>query len=203
MKDISGHRTGSLLRFRPVLRKWIDVNRRYCQVSSWKDIPWGYNERASLSIFAAACWLSGCIALEEFSELKESNASRRTKKRSTRGRCDLYVAFKKRAYILEAKVVWPSLASSNWRQRILSKLDEAREDARRTHAPSGENKLGLLIVAPTVPRNKTSRSEELIQRFAEFMYRREEICSAWVFPKKVRKFSWTGEKERMHPARRS
>lgn len=201
MKDISGYRSNFLQRFRPVLKKWIELNEIYCRESKWNDIPWGYIERSSVSIFAAACWSAGCIALEEFSELKTSRSSRKRKGESALGRCDLYVAFKNKPYILEAKMVRPSLASNDWRGQVLTGLKGALGDVQLTHAPNRENKLGLLIVAPTVPRNRTDKSELLIERFVEFLRSHEGFCSAWYFPKnaKIRQFTWNNEKERMYP----
>ena len=44
-----------------------------------RDVPWWYNERASLSVFARAVWASGEVAFEEFFEEKRT-VSRRTHK---------------------------------------------------------------------------------------------------------------------------
>ena len=85
--------------------------------------------------------------MEEYSELKKTWDSRGKKSKSKQGRCDLYVAFRDKAYILEAKMIWPSLARSDWREKVLERLRDARDDVRKTHAPDREKKLGMLIGA--------------------------------------------------------
>lgn len=201
MLAFCSYRSDRIPRFRPVFKKWIELNEKYCRVSHWKDIPWGYIERASVSVFAAACWSAGCIALEEYSELKKARGSRKQKSKLGPGRCDLFVGFKNKGYICEAKMIRPSLASGNWAEQVDSGLEAAQDAVRDTNAPNRENKLGMLIVAPTVPRNRLDKAEKLIEGFIEFLRRREDICSVWFFPKNraIREFAWSNEKERTYP----
>lgn len=201
MADIFGYKSGPLPRFRPVLEQWIEANDRYCRVSHWKDIPWGYNERASLSTFAAASWLAGAIALEEYVEDKNPSTSSTGKIRRTKGRCDLYVAFRgeTKGYILEAKIIWPSLSSKNWGRTIIPMLDTARKDVQRTRAHSGEKKLGLLFVIPYIPKRKAEFADKSIGSFVDFLRSHEDICSAWTFPNDARGFYWRSDKERIYP----
>jgi hypothetical protein len=188
MTDISGYKRGPLRNFDPILRGWIKANKLYCRRSNWQDIPWGYNERASLSIFAVGAWLARFIALEEYSEIK---GSRNAPKKMVRGRCDLYVAVNsKEAYIFEAKIVWPSLATRSWKRAIDRSLEEAREDVRKTHAPSEERKVGLLLVSPYLPKSRMSKAEPLIHRFVDFLYSRRDFAAAWTFPQGARNFHW-------------
>lgn len=193
----SGYMAQSLRPFRRVLKKWIVLNEKYCRASHGNDIPWGYIERASISIFAGACWSAGYIALEEYSELKGGRDSHIGKAKY--GRCDLYVALGSQTYIVEAKMIRPSLASSGWREAVLGWLDIARQDVNKTYAHNQERKLGMLFVVPTIPRKNVGKSEELIGEFVKFLRGHDEICSAWVFPKNVRTFSWSSERERMYP----
>ncbi len=201
MAEFCSYQSNRIPRFRPVFKKWIELNRKYCRESHWNDIPWGYIERASVSVFAAACWSAGCIALEEYSELKAARGSRTGENRLAPGRCDLFVGFKNKAYIFEAKMIRPSLASSNWMDQVDSGLEAAQEAVRKTHAPNRENKLGMLIVAPTISRNRRHKANELIGGLVEFLRNREDICSAWFFPKhdKIRRFAWRNEMERTYP----
>lgn len=201
MGDISGCRPSPLPRFRPVLEHWIEANERYCRVSHWNDIPWGYNERASLSTFAAASWLAGAIALEEYVEDKNPSAPSVGKIRRTKGRCDLYVAFRgeTKGYILEAKIIWPSLSSKNWERTIIPMLDTARKDVQRTRAHSGEKKLGLLFIIPYILKRKAKFADKSIESLVDFLRSRKDICSAWTFPKDARDFWWNSEKQRMYP----
>lgn len=201
MGDISDCKPGPFPRFRPVLEQWIEANERYCRVSHWKDIPWGYNERASLSTFAAAFWLAGAIALEEYVEEKHPGVSLTGTKQRSKGRCDLYVAFRgePKGYILEAKIIWPSLSSKNWERTIVPMLNTARKDVHRTRVHSGEKKLGLLFVIPYILKSKAKFADRSIGSFVDFLRSRKDICSAWTFPKDAREFRWRSEKERMYP----
>ena len=106
-----------------------------------------------------------------------------------------------KAYIFEAKMIRPSLASSDWTDQVDLGLEAAPDAVRKTHAPNRENKLGMLVVAPTIPRNRSHKAEELIEGLVEFLYSREDMCSAWFFPKnaRIRQFAWRNEKERTYP----
>jgi hypothetical protein len=182
-----------------VLRKWIAANKRFGDVSNWHDVAWGYNERASLSIFAAAIWDAGGIALEEYVESKDAGATGRSRAKKYKGRCDLYGTFNAKPYILEAKICWPSLFGKTWKEGVLEKLEEAEDDAKVTATPNNETRAALLFVSPSIPRSKLERSDTLKRNFIDFLKQRTEFCSAWTFPGEARKFCWKGEEERLYP----
>lgn len=201
MNSISGYAQGPFPEFAPVLRRWIGANKTYCEVSNWHDIPWCYNERASLSTFAAASWLAGGIALEEYSEEKDRAHSARGRKKRRKGRCDLYVNLrgKRRAYIMEAKILWPSLNTRDWERPLVKALDEARSDVKKTRAHNNEKKLGLLFVAPYIRNSKDSPVEKSILNLVRFLRSRKDICSAWTFPAGSRRFYWDSDTRWLYP----
>ena len=201
MKDISGHEPGPLADFELVLKRWIKANKKYCEVSKWEDVPWGYNERASLSTFAAAAWLAGGVALEEYSEEKDRAGSARGRKKQRKGRCDLYVDLrgKRGAYIMEAKILWPSLETSDWERPLLKTLNKARGEAKETRAHNNEKKAGLLFVSPYIRNSKDSPVEKSIFNLVQFLRSRKDICSAWTFPAGSRGFYWDSEKRWLYP----
>ncbi len=51
----------------PILQQWTKVLALF---RTTRDIPWGYRERAQVGFFAGAVWLTGNIALEEWSSAK-------------------------------------------------------------------------------------------------------------------------------------
>ena len=102
MKKTSA-RAGRLRSLRPVLQKWVALNRTLYQNWGKKDCPWWYNERAILSIFAGAIWRSGGLAFEEFSNLKRKKSRRRNRYRKYAGRSDLYFQIKSKEYVVEVK----------------------------------------------------------------------------------------------------
>src|SRR5262245_34034370 len=57
---------GALRSFEDLLWEWTSVIERVVRVWYQDDVPWWYNERASLSLFAGAIWKVGGIAFEEF-----------------------------------------------------------------------------------------------------------------------------------------
>jgi hypothetical protein len=80
---------------RRVLEEWLALNR-HC-VDTWEgDVPWRYNEQATLSYFAGAIWRSGGFALEEYSRHKSNS-------KHGFGRGDLWFELDDREYDIEAK----------------------------------------------------------------------------------------------------
>lgn len=73
--------------FTDILRAWHDVQSEYLDCFKW-DVPWWYNEQASVSLLAAAVARVGGIVLAEFAWQKTTKKVSRelTKK----GRCDLF-----------------------------------------------------------------------------------------------------------------
>ena len=189
MRKTFGYHAGQLPSLAPVLREWIDANHEYCRRSKWADVPWAYNERASLSTLAAAFWLSGGVALEEYAEVKGLAA----------GRCDLYGSIGKNGYVLEAKLLWISLRGRHWRRAIDTKLRDARKDVRKTRIQFGETRLAVVFVAPYLGGKKPDVSEIVIDRFVQSLATRKDLCCAWTFPKRARGFTWKGFKNWRFP----
>ena len=71
--------TKKLLSLHAVLREWVRLNRLLGRQwsNSIGDLPWWYNERALLSLFAGAVWRTGGYAFEEFSDLKHKGIRKR------------------------------------------------------------------------------------------------------------------------------
>lgn len=187
-KAIKGIRCKKGLPIRSVLTEWQKWNSRIA--SKWlnKDVPWWYNERASLSVFVGAIWNSGHFAFEEFSDEKRS-ISQRTRKfhKTYSGRVDLYFNVGKRDFIAEAKICWPrcSRLSASRQAIVEDHLAYACRDIRKSN-PHGQRRLGILFVAP---RWKTSLRQDIDQRIDAWVAKIVDIdCDAisWVFPAKTR-----------------
>jgi hypothetical protein len=87
------------LNLEPVLTTWLGLNR-HC-VETWEgDVPWRYNERATLSYFVGAIWRSGGFALEEYSTQKAKSKSAGY----FFGRGDLWFEIGAKEYDVEAKL---------------------------------------------------------------------------------------------------
>jgi hypothetical protein len=108
MTTISGTFCPELACLRPALKMWIHLNK--LMFASWRDegdVPWWYNERASLSVLSGAVWRSGGEAFEEYSDYKRG-ISRRTGRFSKEyaGRIDFYFNVNDREFKGEAKFCW-------------------------------------------------------------------------------------------------
>jgi hypothetical protein len=153
---------------------------------SWKnDVPWWYNERANLSVFAGGVWRSGGHAFEEFSGTK-----RKLRKLSGRlhgsysGRVDMF--FETRygdEFYLEAKAceAGAALAGHDPVLRIKQLLKSACDDVRKIH-PHGYRRLGVVFVSPYIrqhsQRNLQKQISDWLWRFEKF----ECDAMAWAFP---------------------
>ena len=65
-------RSSGIVSLRPLMQCWLERSLEYCKCHGGEDNGWWYNERASLSILAAAAWsLERWCALEEYSTTKQ------------------------------------------------------------------------------------------------------------------------------------
>ncbi len=85
-----------------ILKNWIQVHKIYFQQSG-NDKAYSYNERASISMLAAAIWKSKGIAIEEY--VAEKNHNGETKK----GRVDLWFKIEEFTAVVEAKQIRKSV----------------------------------------------------------------------------------------------
>ncbi|MCX6909010.1 MAG: hypothetical protein NTY01_13345, partial [Verrucomicrobia bacterium] len=72
-----------------VLKSWITVHRQLARAWHGEDVPWRFNERAHLGLFAAAVWQAGYVSLEEFASSKIDRDTENLQSRYS-GRIDLY-----------------------------------------------------------------------------------------------------------------
>lgn len=172
-----------------LLAKWIKTNVELAEAWKGEDLPWWYNERASLSVLAGAVWRLGGVAFEEFTARK--GEGRRTKT----GRADMYFQLGKREFLVEAKIAWPGLGaggagleSSRIAKRWHSALSEARQPFGTT-----ERSLAMLFISPTFPEETEPPSiSSRLREFAEELEAFDSTASAWVFPEEFRNIEVNG-----------
>ena len=126
------------------------------------DVPWWYNERPSLSLFAGAIWKVGGIALEEFSSTREAPESLELPSGVQRlGRIDLYFAYQGKHFVAEAKQCWPRIGSraQSAKAEIEQMLLQASADVHRAPADYGQ-KLALVFASPYFPRSEWEAAPE-------------------------------------------
>lgn len=180
----SGVIVGPLPKLKGLLHEWIKVQRRYAGAWEWMDVPWYYNERASLSTLAAAAWLSGGLALEEFSNEKwrAGRPNWKQKRRVALGRCDLYVVAGGADYLIEAKAYWPKLRGSVAEDGLHNALRSARDDATRVRPHETATRLAAVLIAPSIPVRYWEELGGRIDDFVSLLKRVPRSAAAWTFP---------------------
>jgi hypothetical protein len=141
---------------RRILTHWIKVARRY-RARTPGDVIWEYHERANTGFLAAAVWLAGGVALEEWRTEKKSDLGPKRQ-----GRGDLWVRCGRLILHAEAKHQWVELGSRRKAGVALvkSKLAEASRDACDIQGHFGEKRVGVLFAAPWM-RHVTGRKRSL------------------------------------------
>lgn len=177
---------------KPILRKWITVQRRYRRRMDYDDRTWAYGERPCIGFLAAAAWQCGAVALEEW---RTEKGSRRD---SCYGRCDLYICHDEREYFIEAKYVRVRAVASP-DKRIDAAFKAAREAARRLHCLKGQHRLAVVFVVPYFTRKE--RNKETAARLFEW---RKKVAAtrhegAWLFEKETPKERKSNSKYDYHP----
>ena len=179
-----GQRCAGGLPLRRALKEWCKLNERI--VKEWGgDVPWWYNERASLSVFAGAISRSGDFAFEEFSSEKRQASPRTSKSHlSYKGRVDLYFNIRRKSFIAEAKMCWPRCdrLHPKRQKKIEQSLDHACQDVAIS-APYGQRRIGMLFVAPRWNRNPKTDIARRVDDWIDKISAIECDAVAWIFPK--------------------
>ena len=185
VQAIQGKHVPDLRLFAKTLESWIETTTRIAKAWQPDDIPWWYNERALVSIFAGAVWLAGGIAFEEF------RTERRVPGKRTRysGRQDLFIQIGKNRFLAESKILWSAASAPNAQPSVTigKALDQACEEVQRT--PSyGERRLGIVFARPYVRWKHQELIDSHIERWLEKARQIGYSCCAWVFPAESRVF---------------
>ncbi|MBU0634458.1 MAG: hypothetical protein KKB82_03250 [Candidatus Omnitrophica bacterium] len=157
------------------LKIWIRNIKQFSKDFENDALYW-YNERASLSVFAGAVWLSGGYALEEFSATKGSLGE------EWKGRKDLWFCLNQQEYIVEAKFKYQSFSpQAKIFDKIKQTLNEACSDAKKS-VEKDNISLGLCFIAPYLPKSKEKDMESLIESLKKELLKIDYDFLAWIFP---------------------
>jgi hypothetical protein len=119
---------------------------------NFEDNSWWYNERASLSLLAAAAWgVKGWGALEEYSTTKQGvvPANKVDEGQIKRGRCDLWLG-NRTGYALEAKQAWQSIGARANNVNVWKALRHAWSDAGKLTVDEADKRLAAVFVSPYI-----------------------------------------------------
>lgn len=190
----SGDRLKPLM---PVLEKWIELVQRYSDTlrdSKYSDACYWYNERASVSVLAAAAWSTSpaWIALEEYSTRKHDHEN--GERLAKNGRCDLYCANPSKAvsYAIEAKQAWQNIGKrvSDPFAEVSEKFKDSKDDAMLLDKQEAATRVGACFVIPRFPANELDASSNSFLGVQDWLRRmqndprinKQYDAIAWVFP---------------------
>lgn len=180
---------GPFRTLKELLWEWTWLNREMAKSWKWKDCPWWYNERASISTLAGAVWSAGGIALEEYASRKRRGSG------NSHGRCDMYFCMEHKEYVAEAKQCWLNAGSQAGDMSVPVKdcIVQACNDAKnnRPDLQGGEALLGITFVVPRIPQSDLENEVvgERIKKVQDTLlgFARKERCAlAWIFPRNSR-----------------
>lgn len=164
------------------LLEWTALNRRIGRKwDEFDDMPWRYNERALLSLFAGAVWRTGGDAFEEFSETK----FRLNDRSEGHGRVDLWFTTSGGEFRAEAKRQFiPITKEVTQQDRLHELMASAVKDARRNLADRGRSRrLAIIFAVPYVRKQKaTTELAAKIERFTGWAETVDHDAIAWIFP---------------------
>jgi len=146
-----GIHQGELPMLKPILQKWIDLNRNLAnEFILDRDVPWWYNERPHVSLLAGAIWQGGGWAFQEYGIERQIKQQRGVKYKAGRRDIDFRVA--DHYFTAEAKQCWPTLGKNRHLApaRVQDCLDTACKEASQ-FSLSGSWQLGLVFATPRVP----------------------------------------------------
>jgi hypothetical protein len=161
---------------KPVLKSWVERSFDYCRSHGFEDNPWWYNERASLSVLAAAAWTTkGWCALEEYATTKQGDIppSKADSGSVRSGRCDLWIG-NRTGYAVEAKQAWQSIGpgATGENARVWRQFALAHKDAGSLTCDEADRRVAALFVSPYVPVSKVLKADTGKQRLID----RDKVC---------------------------
>lgn len=170
----------------PLLSCWVDLNVRYARAWKWRDCAWWYDERTFVGLLAAAAWQIGGHSLEEYATRKNYRRNQYS------GRGDLYFELNSIRYIAEAKHDWVLVGHRSRKiPKRLGRLLRLARDSVIDAETKGGTKLGLLFIAPMVPKRTQGDATTLLNWLMSTL--REEVsydAAAWVFPKETKSLKY-------------
>lgn len=180
----------------PVIKQWKVLIEKYSDVNKSKDALYWYNERATLSTFAGAVWLSGGTVLEEFSATKINSRKKKS------GRTDLWFKRRGKEYIVEAKQISPSMdpRKTTVANELKKYLKEACNDAKNFVPPTRHKKyirIGVVFLTPYLSRSYRDKQKimktKIFDLQKELSQKHGYRLLAWLFPPSARKLQDTND----------
>lgn len=183
-------------RIREILKQWLVVQSKYLRTVRG-DIWWQYSERPYTGLLAAAVWMIGGIALEEW------KINGRPQYGSTYARNDLWIRYRDTDLVIEAKHKFLIIESErDFKEKIKAARDKLKEafnesrDVAKEDAPKSK-RLGVLFLCCTF-RSQVSQDDAIKTRrkWIEHIDKRIKYHGiAWIFANnpKIKSNFWTSD----------
>ena len=158
-------------------------------------MPWAYEERPLVGTLAAATWLAGGRAFEEYGDIKRTRYKTKVGfKGAYHGRVDLLIETRAGDFLVEAKRCWSGASGMNARPpiRIEKCLEDACRCARNNRAQGKYRRLGILFAVPYISKLRSHDVDHCIMNWIKSVKKVQCSCRAWVFPKEER-IGWANE----------
>lgn len=170
-------RTRKLNLLKPLLKEWIKINESFCKINRDDSLYW-FNERATLSTLAGAVWNSKGYCLEEY------RTDKKYRKGTYPGRADLWFAWRKKEYYIEAKQLWISLSKNAGlaSRYIRETLRVVKKEAASTIKEDKGESLGIVFAVPYISLNESVSINNRLASFLEELEKVEYDIMAYTFP---------------------
>ena len=145
-----------LVPMRPILKTWTGLVLKYSDTFQGDACYW-FNERANISMLAAAAWKTrgDWLALEEFSTYKHGEDAA-----LKNGRCDLWISRPdgETSFAIEAKQVWQGIGDrvGDRYQRVCEGMARALRDASKLHKTEARIRVAGCFVVPSIPASQAN-----------------------------------------------
>ena len=170
---------GSLPALEPILKSWLDVQRKYEAAMNNEEPAWCYLERTCIGFLSAAAWMSGGVTLEEWGIEKNWPDAE-----SSHGRCDLYIFHNNNQFFIEAKHAYSNPTGDNEREldHIRARLNAAVRDASVLAWSERSEQLGVLFVVPVYrPGSHPGNFDDDITAWLQRVATVPHSAMAWLF----------------------
>jgi len=172
---------------KPVFKNLGLVHQKYIkgEVGKGDDHPYHYTERPHVGLFAAAVWLSGGTALEEYKTQKTKD--------NKYGRCDLGFRVGNVGFECEAKRLWLKLGYNS--KDLASEIyhherDGLKKAIQNVNELQSENGLALCFVIPGIRKLEFDDLDKILHGLIESIKQKKSHWDALV---------WIGSKNWQKP----
>lgn len=186
-QKLTGLSCKSFLPLKPVLKSWIEVHQQFARVWHGRDVPWRFNERSHLGLFAAAIWRAGAVSLEEFTS-KKINRDPKVSISKYSGRIDLYFNIRDTDFIAESKLAQALVIDCEPKanEKLLGAMELAENDARKMPVET-RSRLAIVFVVPLFSIRLKNNLDIAIRNWILKLREYPSDAVAWVFPPLTRR----------------